>query len=150
MASNPRIDERAVVHPDAEIGEGTFIGPFCVIGADVKFDLPKTRVVIDARWTRGLSSIDNSDENLDIKNSAITVAALLLVGALITALAADLLVPHCSWAVTVPTINIGVEDTENPEKVATFLEIILLLTIVIAIAKYDVYDVKKRQLMNNE
>lgn len=44
-----------------------------VIGADVKFDLPKTRIVLDARWTRGLSSIDDSAENLDIKSSAILV-----------------------------------------------------------------------------
>lgn len=51
-----------------------------VLGADVKFDLPKTRVVIDARWTRGLSSIDDSDENLDIKNSAITVTVGLGYG----------------------------------------------------------------------
>ena len=35
MADQPQIDERAVVHPDARIGDGSFIGPFCVIGADV-------------------------------------------------------------------------------------------------------------------
>jgi UDP-N-acetylglucosamine acyltransferase len=36
MAAKPHIDERAVVHTDAEIGDGTYIGPFCVIGAEVK------------------------------------------------------------------------------------------------------------------
>lgn len=35
MADRPQIDERAVVHPDARIGDGSFIGPFCVIGAEV-------------------------------------------------------------------------------------------------------------------
>ena len=35
MAGQPRIDERAVVHPDARIGDGSYIGPFCVIGPDV-------------------------------------------------------------------------------------------------------------------
>lgn len=35
MADQPQIDERAVVHPGARIGDGSFIGPFCVVGADV-------------------------------------------------------------------------------------------------------------------
>ena len=35
MADRAQIDERAVVHPDARIGDGSFVGPFCVIGADV-------------------------------------------------------------------------------------------------------------------
>jgi len=35
MAGQPQIDERAVVHPDARIGDGSHIGPFCVIGPDV-------------------------------------------------------------------------------------------------------------------
>jgi UDP-N-acetylglucosamine acyltransferase len=31
-----QIDPRAVVHPDAEIGEGTIVGPFATIGANVR------------------------------------------------------------------------------------------------------------------
>ena len=33
-------------------------------------------------------------------------------------------------AISVPTLNIGVENADSPDKVATFLEIILLLTIL--------------------
>jgi UDP-N-acetylglucosamine acyltransferase len=33
--SQPRIDPRAVVHPDAKLGADVVIGPFCVVGADV-------------------------------------------------------------------------------------------------------------------
>jgi len=36
MAAKPQIDDRAVVHAGAEIGDGTYIGPFCVIGSQVK------------------------------------------------------------------------------------------------------------------
>jgi len=35
MADQPQIDERAVVHSDARIGDGSYIGPFCVIGPEV-------------------------------------------------------------------------------------------------------------------
>jgi flagellar biosynthetic protein FliP len=35
-----------------------------------------------------------------------------------------------AWAVTVPTLNIGLEGTQNPAKVATALEIIALLTVL--------------------
>lgn len=35
-----------------------------------------------------------------------------------------------SWAVTLPTFNIGVQDTDSPDKVATALEILLLLTVL--------------------
>jgi hypothetical protein len=51
-----------------------------VIGADVKFDLPKTRIAIDLRYTRGFSSIDNSEENLDIKNAGIALTVSLGYG----------------------------------------------------------------------
>jgi hypothetical protein len=51
-----------------------------VIGADVKFDLPKTRVTIDVRYTRGLSSIDDSEESLDVRNSAVALTVSLGYG----------------------------------------------------------------------
>lgn len=35
-----------------------------------------------------------------------------------------------AWAVTVPTLNIGLEGAQNPAKVATALEIIALLTVL--------------------
>jgi len=41
----------------------------------------------------------------------------------------NLLVPDL-FAVTLPNINIGVENTEEPQKIATVLEILLLLTVL--------------------
>ena len=35
MVDQPQIDARAVVHRDARIGDGSIVGPFCVIGPDV-------------------------------------------------------------------------------------------------------------------
>ncbi len=50
------IDARAVVHPDAKLGEGVVVGPFCVIGKDAVIG-DRTRllshVVIDGRVRLG-------------------------------------------------------------------------------------------------
>jgi UDP-N-acetylglucosamine acyltransferase len=35
MSVETTIDSRAVVHPDAGIGEGVFVGPYCVVGPEV-------------------------------------------------------------------------------------------------------------------
>lgn len=54
--SGARIDPRAIVHPDATLGEDVFVGPFCVIGPEVSIG-DRTRleahVVIDGRLSLG-------------------------------------------------------------------------------------------------
>jgi UDP-N-acetylglucosamine acyltransferase len=54
--SQATIDARAVVHPDAKLGEGVVIGPYCVIGPEVEIG-DRTRlashVVIDGRVRLG-------------------------------------------------------------------------------------------------
>ncbi len=51
------------------------------------------------------------------------VALLLFLGATAT-------FSSLSWAVSVPTVSIGVENTDNPEKIATVIEILLALTVL--------------------
>ncbi len=55
-----RIDPRAVVHPGARIGQGVFIGPFCVVGADVEIGdrcRLESHVVIDGRTALGEDNV---------------------------------------------------------------------------------------------
>jgi flagellar biosynthetic protein FliP len=44
--------------------------------------------------------------------------------------AAGVLYASTCWGVTIPSLNIGLEQTESPDKVATALEIIVLLTVL--------------------
>lgn len=50
------IDPRAIVHPDAKLGEDVFVGPFCVVGSEVSLG-DRTRlaahVVLDGRLSMG-------------------------------------------------------------------------------------------------
>ncbi len=50
------IDPRAIVHPDAKLGEDVFVGPFCVVGSEVSIG-DRTRltshVVVDGRLSLG-------------------------------------------------------------------------------------------------
>ena len=54
------IDPRAVVHPDAKIGEDVFVGPFCVVGSEVSIG-DRTRlaahVVVDGRLSLGPDNV---------------------------------------------------------------------------------------------
>ena len=54
------IDPRAVVHPDAKLGEDVFVGPFCVVGSEV-FLGDRTRltahVVVDGRCSLGPDNV---------------------------------------------------------------------------------------------
>src|SRR3954469_20951898 len=52
----PEVHSTAVVHPSARIGEGCFIGPYCVIGSDVTLGAGcklHSHVVIDGHTTLG-------------------------------------------------------------------------------------------------
>jgi flagellar biosynthetic protein FliP len=53
----------------------------------------------------------------------------ILILIFLLAISFDLFVSDL-FAVTLPNINIGVENTEEPQKIATILEIILLLTVL--------------------
>ena len=54
------IDPRAVVHPDAKLGEDVFVGPFCVVGSEVSIG-DRTRlaahVVVDGRLSLGPDNV---------------------------------------------------------------------------------------------
>lgn len=54
------IDPRAIVHPDARLGEDVFVGPFCVVGSEVSIG-DRTRlashVVIDGRSSLGPDNV---------------------------------------------------------------------------------------------
>jgi UDP-N-acetylglucosamine acyltransferase len=58
--SRTSIDPRAVVHPDAQLGEGVVVGPFCVVGSEVVLG-DRTRleshVVIDGRVRMGPDNV---------------------------------------------------------------------------------------------
>jgi UDP-N-acetylglucosamine acyltransferase len=58
--SEPRIDPRAIVHPDAKLGEDVVVGPYCIVGADVSIG-DRTRltahVVLDGRLTMGPDNV---------------------------------------------------------------------------------------------
>ena len=58
--SEARIDPRAIVHPDAKLGEDVVIGPYCVVGGDVSIG-DRTRltahVVLDGRLTMGPDNV---------------------------------------------------------------------------------------------
>jgi len=58
--SEARVDPRAVVHPNAKLGEDVDIGPFCVVGPDVTIGA-RTRlaahVVIDGRVSLGADNV---------------------------------------------------------------------------------------------
>ena len=54
------IDPRAVVHPDAKLGDGVFVGPFCVIGAEAAIGdrcRLEAHVVLDGRTTLGPDNV---------------------------------------------------------------------------------------------
>ncbi len=48
----------------------------------------------------------------------------------ITVTAVSLSLAHCTWAASIPTVNIGLAATDEPDKVATVLEILLALTVL--------------------
>ena len=54
------IDPRAVVHPDAKLGEDVVVGPFCVVGSEVSIG-DRTRlaahVVVDGRLSLGPDNV---------------------------------------------------------------------------------------------
>ncbi len=54
------IDPRAVVHPDAALGDGVYVGPFCVVGSEVSIG-DRTRltahVVVDGRVSLGPDNV---------------------------------------------------------------------------------------------
>jgi UDP-N-acetylglucosamine acyltransferase len=58
--SRASIDPRAVVHPEAKLGEDVVVGPFCVVGGDVLVG-DRTRltahVVVDGRVTLGPDNV---------------------------------------------------------------------------------------------
>jgi UDP-N-acetylglucosamine acyltransferase len=58
--SQALIDPRAVVHPDSTLGEGVYVGPFCVVGPEVAIG-DRTRltahVVIDGRVRLGPDNV---------------------------------------------------------------------------------------------
>ena len=58
--SQARIDPRAIVHPDAKLGEDVVVGPFCVVGSAVAIG-DRTRleahVVIDGRVRLGPDNV---------------------------------------------------------------------------------------------
>ena len=58
--SAPQIDPRAIVHPDAKLGEDVVVGPFCIVGADVSIG-DRTRltshVVLDGGLTMGTDNV---------------------------------------------------------------------------------------------
>ena len=58
--SKTSIDPRAIVHPDAKLGEDVVIGPFCVVGSEVSLG-DRTRlaahVVVDGRCSLGPDNV---------------------------------------------------------------------------------------------
>lgn len=58
--SAPAVDPRAVVHPGATLGEDVFVGPYCVVGPDVRIG-ERTRltahVVVDGRTEIGPDNV---------------------------------------------------------------------------------------------
>ena len=56
----PWIDPRAIVHPDAKLGDDVVVGPFCVVGGDASLG-DRTRleshVVVDGRVTMGPDNV---------------------------------------------------------------------------------------------
>lgn len=58
--SQARIDPRAVVHPDAKLGEDVIIGPFCVVGSEVAIGdrtCLSSHVVVDGRVSLGPDNV---------------------------------------------------------------------------------------------
>src|SRR5690606_3011811 len=50
------IDPRSVVHPEARLGEGVVVGPFCTVGPEVTLGagtVLKSHVVVDGRTELG-------------------------------------------------------------------------------------------------
>jgi len=72
------IDARAVVHPDAKLGESVFIGPYCVIGPGVEIgdrSRLEAHVVVDGRTVLGpdntiapFASLGGPPQDLKYKN----------------------------------------------------------------------------------
>ena len=58
--SEASIDPRAIVHPDAKLGEDVVIGPFCVVGSEVSIG-DRTRlaahVVVDGHLSMGPDNV---------------------------------------------------------------------------------------------
>ncbi len=58
--SEARIDPRAIVHPDAKLGEDVFVGPFCVVGSEVSIGDRTSlaaHVVVDGRLSMGPDNV---------------------------------------------------------------------------------------------
>jgi UDP-N-acetylglucosamine acyltransferase len=58
--SKASIDPRAIVHPDAKLGEDVVVGPFCVVGPDVILGDRTTlaaHVVVDGRCSLGPDNV---------------------------------------------------------------------------------------------
>ena len=56
----PRIDPRAVVHPDARLGDDVVVGPFCTIGPQAvvgERSVLESHVVVDGRITLGADNV---------------------------------------------------------------------------------------------
>ncbi len=58
--SEARIDPRAIVHPNAKLGEDVFVGPFCVVGSEVSIGDRTSlaaHVVVDGRLSMGPDNV---------------------------------------------------------------------------------------------
>jgi len=58
--SKATIDPRAIVHPDAKLGEDVVVGPFCVVGSEVSLGDRTTlaaHVVVDGRCSLGPDNV---------------------------------------------------------------------------------------------